>query len=105
WRQPADRVGQPLTIATLEGAHVDAAVVAERHVPADRCLRGSTVLARLHRPPLDPREFYDRTQAIGLRSIMQLTIVYSMEIKSFSEMHCSVRQCIEVGGAGWSVAL
>jgi len=38
-----------------------------------------------------PQAFYDRTQ--------------SMERKSFSEMHCSVAQCLEAVGEWWSLLI
>src|ERR1700756_5507677 len=34
---------------------------------------------------------------------MQPTIVAAMERKSFSDMHCSVAQCLEVVGEWWSL--
>jgi DNA-binding HxlR family transcriptional regulator len=36
---------------------------------------------------------------------MQLTIVRGMERKSFSEMHCSVAQALEVVGEWWSLLI
>ena len=41
----------------------------------------------------------------GLRSITQLTMLTLMERKSFSEMHCSVAQCLEVVGEWWSLLI
>jgi DNA-binding HxlR family transcriptional regulator len=40
-----------------------------------------------------------------LRSIKQLTILGWVERKSFSEMHCSVAQCLEVVGEWWSLLI
>jgi DNA-binding HxlR family transcriptional regulator len=36
---------------------------------------------------------------------MQLTILELVERKSFSEMHCSVAQCLEVVGEWWSLLI
>jgi DNA-binding HxlR family transcriptional regulator len=36
---------------------------------------------------------------------MQLTILGLVERKSFSEMHCSVAQCLEVVGEWWSLLI
>ena len=36
---------------------------------------------------------------------MQLTMVATMERKSFSDMHCSVAQCLEVVGEWWSLLI
>jgi DNA-binding HxlR family transcriptional regulator len=36
---------------------------------------------------------------------MQLTILGRVERKSFSEMHCSVAQCLEVVGEWWSLLI
>src|ERR1700722_13897266 len=35
----------------------------------------------------------------------QLTTLDSMERKSFSEMHCSIAQCLEVVGEWWSMLI
>jgi len=40
-----------------------------------------------------------------LRSMMQLTILGLVERKNFSEMHCSVAQCLEVVGEWWSLLI
>jgi DNA-binding HxlR family transcriptional regulator len=40
-----------------------------------------------------------------LRSMMQLTMLGLVERKSFSEMHCSVAQCLEVVGEWWSLLI
>ena len=36
---------------------------------------------------------------------MQLTMLRFMERKSFSEMHCSIAQCLEVVGEWWSLLI
>jgi len=45
------------------------------------------------------------THCRGLRSIMQPSILESMERKSFADMHCSVAQCLEVVGEWWSMLI
>jgi DNA-binding HxlR family transcriptional regulator len=40
-----------------------------------------------------------------LRSIKQLTMLGVVERKSFSDMHCSVAQCLEVVGEWWSMLI
>jgi DNA-binding HxlR family transcriptional regulator len=50
-------------------------------------------------------EFYLETDCSLLRSITQLTILEPVERKSFSDMHCSVAQCLEVVGEWWSLLI
>jgi DNA-binding HxlR family transcriptional regulator len=40
-----------------------------------------------------------------LHFIIELTTVWDVERKSFSEMHCSVAQCLEVVGEWWSMLI
>jgi DNA-binding HxlR family transcriptional regulator len=49
--------------------------------------------------------FYDETFSSRLSSITQPTILSRVERKSFSNMHCSVAQCLEVVGEWWSLLI
>src|ERR1700732_1229631 len=44
-------------------------------------------------------------QSRRLRSMMQPSILGSVERKSFSDMRCSVAQCLEVVGEWWSMLI
>jgi DNA-binding HxlR family transcriptional regulator len=43
--------------------------------------------------------------SIPVRSIIQPTILHCVERKSFSDMHCSVAQCLEAVGEWWSLLI
>jgi hypothetical protein len=42
---------------------------------------------------------------VVLRSMTQLTSLGRIERKSFSDMHCSVAQCLEVVGEWWTLLI